>query len=90
MKENFFQIRLPASAKSFPKLFYKFHDLPSIAKYWKDVQYICLNTRLGLVRASRAKAQGEQVKAQRTYRTVMTLREFQVCLAVQIIPMHFT
>eukprot|EP00794_Sanderia_malayensis_P004613 gene4613-5219_t len=75
-EKGYCKTTLPADMKSFPKLYYRFENLASIQKYWKDVQYVCLNTRLGLVVAPK-KEDEENVKKSRPARTLMTLRQFQ-------------
>ena len=58
------QVKLPEGRTSFPQFTYKFANLSSILKYWLDVQFICLNTPLGLVRAPRPK-KSEEVKEEK-------------------------
>lgn len=64
-------------------MFFKFKGLRDLSKYWRDLQCICLNTRLGLLRERRKDngPDGEDEKpekSQRVSRAMMTLKDIQV------------
>ena len=76
-------MKLPANMKSFPEFTFKLNCLTDISKYWSELQCICLNTRLGLLRGKGGKqveAEGSEGarKSFRPTRSLMSLKEIQV------------
>ena len=78
-----FQVKTPQGMDNFAELNFKFSGLAGINKYWKDMQVICLNTRLGLQRGKRNNDDklddNEKVlKSARPTKAIMSLKDIQV------------
>lgn len=60
-EKTYCHVVLPPSLEKFPETIYRFKTLADVEKYWTDLQFVCLNTPLGLNRAQRT-IKSEQVK----------------------------
>ena len=68
---------------SFPEFIFKLNCLTDISQYWSELQCICLNTRLGLLRGKGGKQieAEDSVRAPKSFRptrSLMSLKEIQV------------
>eukprot|EP00111_Clytia_hemisphaerica_P023811 TCONS_00070164-protein len=54
-EKGYCHIRLPHNSEEFPKTEYKFKVVKDLKSFWEDLQFICLNTPLGLSRITRSR-----------------------------------
>lgn len=52
-EKTYCHVVLPPDVEKFPETVYRFKSLADVEKYWTDLQFVCLNTPLGLNRAQR-------------------------------------